>query len=440
MRSHRALSTVVGTVFAIIALTSTVTYISYSMGILNNYNQSVLTKNQQLIDTDKEKFQISSVTVPNNKLNITISNTGNLPINFTKLWIQNTTTVDWMNNYIPKNNFVAPGGVLTNIGQDIPAYINPSNSYNVKLVTSRGNTQQLNVNSANTAPLNIQFFAIPASVVSGFKTELIMVVVNNGSATLVNLSPTSLPTPTGSASCVASSVSPTSYSTLSPGSTAIFKWDVTGTISSGYISQSCTYTITQPLQNGYRQNLQTTITVSPVSLSSTNYAQNAGLLTITYTSFQWLQDSHWNSGWSIPGGTSTAFSIQIQNNNVTSNNVNLYISQQSQIVVYNPKSSSASQFYIAQAIVPNQSGFSITSYNCNGPPSNDYCINIPPGQVATLYFAQKNPGNSNLQVNMINSGNDGMAFIVMYGKFSSSQNGPGNQYGQNLPFLGILAS
>ena len=108
MRSRRAISSVVGMVFAIIALTTTITYISYSMGILNNYNQSVLVKNQQLSDVGKETFQISSVTVPNGKLNITIADTGNLQINFTKIWIQNTTATDWTYSYVPTNNFVSP--------------------------------------------------------------------------------------------------------------------------------------------------------------------------------------------------------------------------------------------------------------------------------------------------------------------------------------------
>ncbi|MDE1764487.1 MAG: hypothetical protein KGH88_09665, partial [Thaumarchaeota archaeon] len=210
MKSRRALSTVVGAVFAIIALTSTVTYISYSMGILNNYNQSVLTKNQQLSDVNKEKFQISSVTVPNSKLNITIVNTGSLPINFTKIWIQNTTTTDWVRSYVPTHNFVAPGSVLTNIGQNSGVYINPANSYNVKLVTSRGNTQQFTVNSPNTSPLNLQLLAMPPTTPTGFKTQLVMIVTNNSTGTLINVSPR---TPTlvshNATSCNVGVVSPT---------------------------------------------------------------------------------------------------------------------------------------------------------------------------------------------------------------------------------------
>ena len=290
MRSRRAISSVVGMVFAIIALTTTITYISYSMGILNNYNQSVLTQNQQLTDVDKEKFQISSVTVPNGKLNVTIANTGSLPIQFTKLWIQNTSATDWVNSYAPTNSFVSPGGVLTNVGQNIPVSINPSNSYNVKMVTSRGNDQTFTVNSANVAPLNIQLLFFPATVAGGFNTTLTMIVINNSTGMLTNITPSPLPVPTytgsGTTKCTAGAVSPSKYNTLAPGSTAVFTWNVKV---SGAGGDTCTFEFTKPLQNGYSQTVQATATITEVSLSSTTYAQNAGLLTITYTSFQWIQ-------------------------------------------------------------------------------------------------------------------------------------------------------
>jgi len=171
MKSRRGLSTVVGTVFSIIALTTTITYVTYSMNTLDKYNQSSLLKNQQLTDISKENFQISSVTVPNGKFNITVSNSGSLPITFTKIWIQNQTAysagTDWTNSYVPTNNFVAPGGILKNIGQNLPVSINSAYSYNVKLVTSRGNTQQFKVNSPSVTPLNIQLYSIPSGVASG---------------------------------------------------------------------------------------------------------------------------------------------------------------------------------------------------------------------------------------------------------------------------------
>ncbi len=189
MRTRRGISSVVGTVFAIIALTTTVAYVSYSMNTLDKYNQTVLGKNQQNLDIGKEKFQVASVGFVNNKLNITVTNTGSLPINFTKIWIQNKTATDWVRSYVPANNFVGPGATLKNIGQNIATDAKSTLSYHIKLVTSRGNVQEFDVNSANSAPLNIQLLALPPTVPSGFTTKLVMLVTNNSTGILVNLVP-----------------------------------------------------------------------------------------------------------------------------------------------------------------------------------------------------------------------------------------------------------
>ncbi|HET6457841.1 MAG TPA: LamG domain-containing protein, partial [Nitrosopumilaceae archaeon] len=214
MKSRRGISSVVGAVFAIIALGTTVGYITYSMTTLDNYNQSVLAKNQQLTDIASEKFQLSSATFVNNKLNITILDTGNLPINITKIWISNQTTpcTTWSCNinYI-SNKVASPGLTQTNIGQSMSGSLNINKPYNVKLVTSRGNTIQFNVNSASSAPVNIQLLALPATVSNGFKTELTMTVTNNSTGTLTNIVPSlSATTYTGSGTtlCQAGSVSP----------------------------------------------------------------------------------------------------------------------------------------------------------------------------------------------------------------------------------------
>src|SRR6185312_1779117 len=269
----------------IIALTSTVTYVSYSMGILDNYNQSVLAKNQQLSDVNKEMFQVSSITVPNNKLNITVTNIGNIPINFTKIWIQNTTATDWVRSYTTAGSFVTAGGTLKNIGQNIPVTINSANSYNIKLVTSRGNTQQITMNSPNMAPLNIQLRTIPNGVNVGFQSTLVMIVNNNGSSTLANISPNTPSQTSGAATCSVGQVSPSKYDTLPPGGTAVFTWDAT--VNGGLDGQSCTFTISPPLKNGYSgQTLSTTLTVNVITFTQTLLAQNTGILTLNYSTFR----------------------------------------------------------------------------------------------------------------------------------------------------------
>src|SRR2546428_8710253 len=234
MKSRRGISSVVGAVFAIIALSTVIGYITYSMNVLTNYNQSVLIRTQQMTDIANEKFQVSSVSYVNNKFSIAVNNTGSLPINFTKIWITNKTTSACNTyscniNYVPNKKVVVPGNG-TILGQGMSGTIDTTKPYNVKIVTSRGNSQQFTVNSVSSVPLNIQFLSMPPTMSVGFKTQLVMIVTNNGSSTVTNVTPQTLPNPpilTGSASCTAGPVSPSTYNTLAPGQTAIFKWDVT---------------------------------------------------------------------------------------------------------------------------------------------------------------------------------------------------------------------
>ncbi len=273
MKNRRGLSTVVGMVFSIIALTTTVAYVSYSMNTLGQFNMSVITKNQQTIDTGKEKFQISSVQVVNNKFNITLVNTGILPINITKIWVQNTTATDWTRSYVPVNNFVGPGATLKNIGQNIPLYYSSASpSYHFKLVTSRGNTQEFNLNSIGSQPLLVQFNAIPNQIPPSFTTTILMTVTNNmtGNNYFINVQPQmiGLPVYTGSGTTMVSLVSQqtTSYPVLGPGNTAIFKWvykvsglnadtvKLTAALNGNPYSYSDTITLMDPLNAGFSAN------------------------------------------------------------------------------------------------------------------------------------------------------------------------------------------
>jgi hypothetical protein len=439
MKNRRALSSVVGTVFSIIALTTTFGYISYSMNALNQYNNAILTQNQQLSNVASEKFSVGSVLVNNNKLNVTLVNTGNLPINFTKIWIQNMTGTNWIQGYAPTppNDFVAPGAVLKNLGQNIPVYINPANSYNVKLVTSRGNSQAFTVNSAKAVPLNIQLMFLPDTVASGFKTKLVMIVTNNSTGTLTNITPSTLPSPTyngsGTTVCTASTVSPSSYNTIAPGSTAIFTWDVTV---SGYGMDTCTYTINQPLQNGYLQTVQATATVTVVQLSDSNYAQNAGVVSDTYANFHWTEGNTWNNDWSFPHTGTIDFSVVMTNNNQTVGGYSLWMSENTQLMIWQTSLNTNGKpnlntFYIVKPPV-NLNGPTITAYS-------DYSQGIQnQGGSTTVYFGANNPGSSQ-QTGSLAPGTY-FGFIVIYGKFTiHSGDTTGGLYAQTIPFMAIVS-
>ncbi len=125
MRSRRGISTMVGAVFFIIAMTVAISYISFSMDTLDQFAQTVVVKSSVKQDQKSEEFKVSKLTVDSNKFNITVTNTGEIPINVTRLWVENVTSGVTTTEAIPKNcdikKQVGPNQVVIKIGQSCSA-------------------------------------------------------------------------------------------------------------------------------------------------------------------------------------------------------------------------------------------------------------------------------------------------------------------------------
>ncbi|GEM_PF-2054924 len=260
MRSRRGLHTIVGAVIFTAVMISALSYVSYSLDLLGNFSETVIVEDSRQRDKDSESFQISSVKMTSaNKLNATIVNTGNIPLTLSTLWVDDTSAANDVKKFTIGKT-IAPGGKLS-VGSDLSFTMDPTKGYDVKLVTKRGNTESIFVNSAAQAPLYIQAHTIPETVSTEFDTVVLMSVTNNATnaATLFNLQPTSTPTIDTSSctpNCSATYVSgpdPASYPVLKPGDTATFKWiyEVAG-------ADSNKITFTTGLNNGIGGNTANT--------------------------------------------------------------------------------------------------------------------------------------------------------------------------------------
>ena len=429
MTKRRGLTSVVGAVFAIIAIMTSIGYVTYSMNLLEKFNQSVLVRTEESIDRGKEEFDITKASIVNVKLNITVQNSASLPVHLTRLWVQNMTVADSVFKY-DIDEVVSSGRTLSNIGQNIAFNADNANPYQIKLVTERGNSQEFTISSASSAPLNIQLLALPSTVSSGFTTKLVMLVTNNGSGTLTNLAPQTPSKSSGFATCTLGAVSPPSYDTLPPGGAAIFTWDLTV---SGFVPNSCTYTA--QLQNPYPGNTaQATVTLTEIKITSTDWSAHAGILSINYTSFQWAQGGGWNQSWNVPKGQDTVFSLQLTNNNASGT---IWLSKTSSLVFYGVSNQASVPFYIVQNVTVTATPPTISqAYTCTGPPINEYCIGVPGNGTATLYFAANDEG-SNAVSKFSNAVTQYTGFLIVFGKYSDTQNGVGSQYGQNIPYIGL---
>lgn len=394
------------------------------MHLLDNYSQSFIVTNQQRVDTQREQFKVSSVSIANNnKFNITVQNTGQIPINITRIWIQDTTTSTSPTKY-NVGQYVVPNGILKNIGQGnaFPT-ASSTDTYSMQLVTGRGNTQQFSVNSAGTAPLNIQFYAFPSTIASDFTTELVMVVTNNQTGTLTNLVPTITKTAYTAACNPSATPTPPSVSTLAPGSTAVFKWDLKITGSDG---KFCTYSAS--LTNGYPGNTaSTTVTINAITATSSNWSTTWGILSLNYTTLQWTQNggATWNNAWSVPCCVNTVWRVDISNNDPTRSFI---FNGNSTLVAFgtSPGSNTATQWYLIK-----------NDY----PPTHAYPTNgqtVIANSTSKLYFGSSAAAGTS-GVNIGNSAKGQYAIsIILFGYWNSVQSN--NFFGQNIPYEGIIIS
>lgn len=279
IEKRRGLSNVIGMIFLVVVLSSTIGYFTYGVNLLETLNDQIVTKNTDMQNKFKETFEVSSAKIVNGKLDLTLQNTGDLPINFTRIWVSNVTDSSWPLQNFTINKIATPGEILTNVGADIPLYIVDTQGYSLKLITQRGNSEDFSINSPNQEPIDIKLIALPQTVSDGFLTTLLMTVTNNmtNNNVLLNIAPIlQTPQTTGTASYnLISNADPTQIDTLAKGDTAYFTWtyEISGDVGN-------TVTFTGLLQNGFPQNTaSTSVTINDVLLaqqSSTTLSVNTG--------------------------------------------------------------------------------------------------------------------------------------------------------------------
>jgi hypothetical protein len=171
------------------------------------------------------------------------------------MWVQNYSVSDSV-NYYPINTLVSPGATMINIGQSLPLGVNPASNgyYNIKLITTRGNSLQFNMGSPGVKPLFMQLTLSTLQTNFASINETLLYQVTNNSTSnnlLTNITPIlSSAICTGGATLTPTiGPLPAQYPTLPSGSTAIFKWYLTF---SGSTGNKCY--ITASLKNGIASN------------------------------------------------------------------------------------------------------------------------------------------------------------------------------------------
>ena len=427
MNKRRGLSSVIGMVFLVIVLSSTIGYFTYGINLIEKLQDQLVIKGIESFDQFKENFEVTNIRIDDGKFNLTIQNTGQLPINFTRLWVNNVTDNSWPIQNFTVNKVSSPGQVLNNVGQNLNLYALDSQSYTLRLVTERGNTFNVQISSPQDKALEMNLFTTPRSIITLQNVTIWYGVTNNltdGSILqLITPQIEDPPDTTGSASATyVEGPIPTTKQSLTNGNTAFFKWiyEVNG-IEGDTIAFNAT--INNAIQGNY--------VIEPVEfvgLLGTVLAQNAGLLQVDYKSLEWAQGtSDWSTGWSLNNGDDTVWRINIKNNDPIDT---FYIGDDTALVMTRVASASTSVFYIGDSATTNPP--TINEYT-------DLSQSIAPGQELSVYFGATQPGGTNEESTPAQKGIN-QSPILIFGKMCSGGGCPesGTEYGQTIPFLGIL--
>ena len=266
MRKHRGLSAVIGSVFLVAVVVSSLTYITYSMNTLGNFSESLITEEKRQNDKQSEEFEITSVTMtPASKLDGVVTNTGTVPLKIKSLWIEEVGTPNSVKKFMI-NQTVAPGNQI-NLINSVNFAMDPNKGYKMKMISDRGDIQSFAVNSPSSQNLLLNIRVIPEYVPSEFATTVLFTVVNNSSNNnvLYNLTPLMSTTAIGTITIDSlSGPTPTSYPTLGPGEIATFQYvyKLTGSTDEGAIFNA---TIVNAVEDNY---VTTTGLIKMVTLAS----------------------------------------------------------------------------------------------------------------------------------------------------------------------------
>jgi len=443
---RRGLSTIVGATFFVLVMGSTIGYVTYSMDVIDDLAYQVDAKQDTNLNRQNEEFKITGVKVVGNEFNLTVTNTGTIPINITNMWAKNMTDPLWNQTKYQLNQLVSPGQSVSNIGQGTGLIAMDSESYSLRMVTDRGNSLSTQLLSATNQPLDMQLYITPSSPVSTSDVTLLYTVRNNLTAGKIIQSLTPIlapPITTGIATATyVNGPTPASVDSLYPGEMAFFEWtyNIEGNDGDNVIFNA---TVANSV-SGNNSTDTLSIIVPPVSTSSINevLGGTVGILSMNFTSFEacdvpandCTSDSpDWQRGWLVDTATEYLWRLNLTNNGIE----DIIIEKYSALLILRAQSGGGGSIAKAMFVIKD----STPTVENGGAYQENYKI-MPAGGTGTMiYFGADGAGSGNLEkthsdvavyaVNML---------LFGYEDIDSDQqtnDPPDSPYSQNLPFQAL---
>jgi len=443
---RRGLSTIVGAVFFVIVMGSTIGYVTYSMDVIDDLAYQVDVKQDTNLNRQNEEFKITDVGVDGIEFNLTVTNTGTIPINITNMWAKNMTDPLWNQTKYKLNQLVSPGQSVANIGQGTGLVAMDSESYSLRLVTDRGNSLNTQLLSATNQPLQMTLFTSPSTPLSQQNVTLLYTVKNNLTAGKIIQSITpqmAPPTTTGAATAVLQSgPTPVSVDSLSPGEIAFFEWTY---YVEGNKNNQITYnaTIVNAVIGNFVTDL-TQISIPIVAQAAINEVLGGlvGILQMDFDTFEFCEPSasncesdttNWKRAWN--GTTNTSYIWRINMTNSGTND--LFLDENSAMLTLKGKSGGGGNINNAFFL----KNPSTTTQEDGGAYTPNNGIKLVVNATTYVYFGADGAGVAALEATNNEAGIFAANILVFAHEDTNGSGfyelGPDDPYSQNLPFQAL---
>jgi archaellum component FlaG (FlaF/FlaG flagellin family) len=161
-RDKRGAGSIIGAVFILLILMTGFTYYFLDVNVTEDYNKILQDMGELELKRNKENIEFTSVSITaDDKLNMTVKNTGSYNVHLIWLGVFNKTSTPETQQYSSLSTYVAPADTATEIGSTIT--VTPGSQYVIQLMTELGNVFNYDLYPITlTGPDAIPYYQTPA--------------------------------------------------------------------------------------------------------------------------------------------------------------------------------------------------------------------------------------------------------------------------------------
>ena len=130
----KGISSVVGGIFLILIIISGFSMLSTGLSYYENYVSILSDNNNVELERLSERIELVRVSIDSGKFNLTLKNTGTITTHLVRLWVTNETASPQWHDKFDIDYYVAPKGLVSNIGQNLNLSVNSFISFSTSRI------------------------------------------------------------------------------------------------------------------------------------------------------------------------------------------------------------------------------------------------------------------------------------------------------------------